>query len=186
MYSAKKGKKEHQAVRKPFLIMKTVNDAEFDVSKIQKYSKNDYKMIKVCRESLKPVIKALENNDLVNFSFEWTASFNESVFSEDIQKEIIPIILVLKKFARTNFGNCSLRSVLARKLVNLKLKFGMMDPDEMPKPNLQDENATNEDLERQATSGDIIDKFMITDEGTTMPYEITRGYQDSFLKELVH
>ena len=49
-------KKETQTVRKPFLIMKTVNDAEFDVSKIQKYNKNDSKMIKICRESLKPVL----------------------------------------------------------------------------------------------------------------------------------
>ena len=48
--------KDPQAVRKPFLIMKTVNDAEFDVSKIQKYNKNDSKMIKICRESLNPVL----------------------------------------------------------------------------------------------------------------------------------
>ena len=121
---------------------------------------------------------------MVNFDFDWTACFKYSIFQEELQNEIVPIILVLKKFARTNVGNCSLRSVLARKLVNLKLKLGMMDPDEMPKPNLQDENATNEDLERQATSDDINDKFLITDCGTTMPYEITRGYQDSFLKEL--
>ena len=55
-----KNKKDPQPVRKPFLIMKTVNDAEFDVSKILKYNKNDSKMIKICRESLKPVLEALE------------------------------------------------------------------------------------------------------------------------------
>ena len=44
----------------------------------------------------------------------------------------MPIILVLKKFARSNIGNRSLRSVLARKLVNYKLQFGVMDPDEFP------------------------------------------------------
>ena len=46
----------------------------------------------------------------------------------------MPIILVLKKFARSNIGNRSLRSVLARKLVNYKLQFGVMDPDEFPNP----------------------------------------------------
>lgn len=40
--------------------------------------------------------------------------------------------MVLKKFSRTNVGNRSLRMVLARKLVNLKLQFGIMDPEEMP------------------------------------------------------
>ena len=55
-----KNKKDPQPVRKPFLIMKTVNDAEFDVSKILKYNKNDSKMIKICHESLKPVLEALE------------------------------------------------------------------------------------------------------------------------------
>ena len=136
-------KKETQTVRKPFLIMKTVNDAEFDVSKIQKYNKNDSKMIKICRESLKPVLQALEQNDLVNFSFDWAVTFNDSIFQEAIQNEILPIILVLKKFARTNIGNCSLRSVLARKLVNIKVKYGMMDPEEMPKLLVQDEDPTN-------------------------------------------
>ena len=62
---------------------------------------------------------------------------------EAIQNEILPIILVLKKFARTNIGNCSLRSVLARKLVNIKVKYGMMDPEEMPKLVVQDEDPTN-------------------------------------------
>ena len=138
-----KNKKDPQPVRKPFLIMKTVNDAEFDVSKILKYNKNDSKMIKICRESLKPVLEALEQNDLVNFSFDWAATFNDSIFQEVIQNEILPVILVLKKFARTNIGNCSLRSVLARKLVNIKVKYGMMDPEEMPR-HVPDENATNE------------------------------------------
>ena len=117
---------------KPFLIMKTVNDREFDVSLINKFNKTDYKKTKVCRESLKPVIKALEQSDLVNFDFDWTAAFKYSVFQEDLQNEIVPIILVLKKFARSNIGNRSLRSVLARKLVNYKLQFGVMDPDEFP------------------------------------------------------
>lgn len=35
--------------------------------------------------------------------------------------EIVPIIMVLKKFSRTNIGNRSLRTVLARRLVNMKL-----------------------------------------------------------------
>ena len=47
-------------VGKSFLIMKTVNDREFDVSLIHKFNKNDYKKTKICRESLKPVLKALE------------------------------------------------------------------------------------------------------------------------------
>ena len=47
-------------VGKSFLIMKTVNDREFDVSLIHKFNKNDYKKTKICRESLKPIIKALE------------------------------------------------------------------------------------------------------------------------------
>ena len=115
-----------------FLIMKTVNDREFDVSLINKFNKNDYKKTKVCRESLKPIIKALEQNDLVNFDFDWTACFKYSVFQEELQNEIVPIILVLRKFARSNAGNRSLRSVLARKLVNFKLQFGVMDPDEFP------------------------------------------------------
>ena len=139
--------------------MKTVNDAEFDVSKIQKYNKNDSKKIKICRESLNPVLQALEQNDLVNFSFDWAVTFNDSIFQEAIQNEIIPIILVLKKFARTNIGNCSLRSVLARKLVNIKVKYGMMDPEEMPKQIVQDEDATIEE-EKHVESGDINDRYL--------------------------
>lgn len=69
---------------------------------------------------------------MVNFDFDWTACFKYSIFQEELQNEIVPIILVLKKFARSNIGNRSLRSVLARKLVNFKLQFGVMDPDEFP------------------------------------------------------
>ena len=42
------------------LIMKTVNDRQFDVMLILKFNKNDYKKTKVCREAIKPAIKALE------------------------------------------------------------------------------------------------------------------------------
>ena len=42
------------------LIMKTVNDRQFDVSLILKFNKNDYKKTKVCREGIKPALKALE------------------------------------------------------------------------------------------------------------------------------
>jgi len=49
-----------------------------------------------------------------------------------MKHEIVPIIMVLKKFARTNIGNRSLRSVLARKLVNMKFQFGILDLEEMP------------------------------------------------------
>ena len=112
--------------------MKTVNDREFDVNLIQKFNRNDYKKTKICRESLRPVLKALEVNDLVNFDFEWTQCFKYSIFQDDLNNEILPIIIVLKKFCRTNIGNRSLRAVLARKIVNLKLQFGIMDPEEMP------------------------------------------------------
>ena len=132
-------------------------------------------MIKICRESLKPVLQALEQNDLINFSFDWAATFNDSIFQEAIQNEIIPIILVLKKFARTNIGNCSLRSVLARKLVNIKVKYGIMDPEEMPKQMDHDENETNQE-EGHVASGDINDRYLENDEVVTMPYEITRGF----------
>ena len=81
---------------------------------------------------MKPVLLALEQNDLVNFDFDWTQCFKYSIFQEELQNEIVPIIMVLKKFSRTNVGNRSLRMVLARKLVNLKLQFGIMDPEEMP------------------------------------------------------
>lgn len=41
---------------KPSLILKTVNDREFDVSLIIKFNKNDYRKTKICRECLKPVL----------------------------------------------------------------------------------------------------------------------------------
>ena len=53
------------------LIMKTVNDREFDISLIIKFNRNDYKKTKICRESLKPILRALEQSDLVNFDFDW-------------------------------------------------------------------------------------------------------------------
>ena len=112
--------------------MKTVNDRQFDTSLIIKFNKNDYKKTKMCRESLKPVLLALEQNDLVNFSFNWTACFKYSIFQDELQNEIVPIILVLRKFARTNIGNRSLRIVLARRLVNFKVTWGILDPEEMP------------------------------------------------------
>jgi len=65
---------------KPGLIMKTVNDREFDVNLISRFNKNDYKKTKICRESLKSVISALESNDLVNFDFDWTQCFKYSIF----------------------------------------------------------------------------------------------------------
>ena len=112
--------------------MKTVNDRQFDTSLIIKFNRNDYKKTKMCRESLKPVLLALEQNDLVNFSFNWTACFKYSIFQDELQNEIVPIILVLRKFARTNIGNRSLRIVLARRLVNFKVTWGILDPEEMP------------------------------------------------------
>ena len=60
--------------------MKTVNDREFDVMLISKFNRNDYKKTKICREKIKPVIAALEANDMVNFEFDWTASFKYSIF----------------------------------------------------------------------------------------------------------
>ena len=51
--------------------MKTVNDREFDISLIIKFNRNDYKKTKICRESLKPILRALEQSDLVNFDFDW-------------------------------------------------------------------------------------------------------------------
>ena len=112
--------------------MKTVNDREFDVMLISKFNRNDYKKTKICREKIKPVIAALEANDMVNFEFDWTASFKYSIFQEELENEIVPIIMVVKKFARTNVGNRSLRAVLARRLVNFKVQFGILDPEEMP------------------------------------------------------
>ena len=123
------------------MIMKTVNDRQFDVSLITKYNKNDYRKTKICRESLKPVISQIKRSDIVNFEFGWTAVFKFSIFDEDLQYEIVPIILVLRKFARTNRGNRSLRSVLARKLINLKVKFGILDPEEMPLHDAEREGA---------------------------------------------
>lgn len=112
--------------------MKTVNDREFDVMLISKFNRNDYKKTKICREKIKPAIAALETNDMVNFEFDWTASFKYSIFQEELEDEIVPIIMVVKKFARTNVGNRSLRAVLARRLVNFKVQFGILDPEEMP------------------------------------------------------
>ena len=69
---------------------------------------------------------------MVNFDFDWVQCFKHSIFQEELSNEIVPLILVLKKFTRTNIGNRSLRSVLARKLVNFKVLFGIIDPEEMP------------------------------------------------------
>ena len=81
----------------------------------------------------------MTNSDLVNFDFNWTSCFKFSIFQEDLSEELIPIILVLKKFSRTNHGNRSLRSVLARKLVNFKVKFGIIQAEEVPSQSILDQ-----------------------------------------------
>lgn len=86
---------------------------------------------------------------MINFSFDWTNCFKYSIFHESLENEIIPLIMVLKKFARTNRGNRSLRSVLARKLVNFKIKFGMIETEELPAADedTKDGNHNNNDLD---------------------------------------
>jgi len=42
------------------MIMKTVNDKQFDVSLVTKFSKNDFRKTKACLDSLKPVIQKLQ------------------------------------------------------------------------------------------------------------------------------
>ena len=150
-----------------------MNDTVFDVSLIQKFNKNDYQKTRVCRESIKPALQKIEESDLVNFSFAWANCFKYSIFHEHLENEIIPIILVLKKFARTNYGNRSLRAVLARKFVNFKVKFGILEQEELPSAydisTLKDGN--NDDLVNQ--------NLIITQEGLGS----NTVYQDSLFRE---
>lgn len=68
----------------------------------------------------------------VDLSFGWAATFKLSIFQREVLSEIVPILMVLKKMALTHISNTSLRLVLARRLVSMKLKYGIMDPAELP------------------------------------------------------
>ena len=88
---------------------------------------------------------------MINFCFDWTNCFKYSIFHECLENELIPLILVLKKFARTNRGNRSLRCVLARNLVNFKTKFNVIEPEELPavEDDIKEVLNNNNDLEDQ-------------------------------------
>ena len=52
--------------------------------------------------------------------FEWVRLFNTSIFNQKPFANILPTLMTLKRFALTDKSNISLRSVLARKLYEIK------------------------------------------------------------------
>jgi len=42
------------------MVMRTVNDKQFDVALITEFDKNDYKKTKMCLQYLKPVVWRIE------------------------------------------------------------------------------------------------------------------------------
>ena len=110
--------------------LKTVNDYEFEVKLVKKFNLNDYKKTKKCVECLKPVLKTLADKKLANFDFGWLTRFELSIFAAEIFDELVPLLVVLKKFASTDAANWSLRAVLCRKMVNLKASLGLLSPEE--------------------------------------------------------
>jgi len=44
---------------------------KFDTDLIIKFNKNDYKKTKICRDTLKTVMKCLDEENIDKFDFEW-------------------------------------------------------------------------------------------------------------------
>ena len=68
------------------------------------------------------LLKAIKEDKLSTIDFEWVHAFEGSILEEDTYSGIVPALLALKRFAKTDRGNHSLRQVLARKLFNIKLQ----------------------------------------------------------------
>ena len=117
---------------KPPVVMQTLNDREFNSRLITRYSRNDFRRSKACLASLGPTLVTLASNKCIELSFGWVAAFKDSVFQHEVLRELVPILMVLKKMALTTITNTSLRLVLSRKLVTFKVQQGIMDPNELP------------------------------------------------------
>ena len=46
---------------------------------------------------------------LADISFDWLSLFKDSLFNDDLKKEIVPVLAILKKFCMTDEKNISLR-----------------------------------------------------------------------------
>lgn len=161
------------------MILKTINDIKFDLSLIVKFNKNDYKKTKNCRDCLRPVLKALEEDELGDLDFRWASHFKYSIFWDQIQCEIVPILSVLKKLVQTDVRNRSLRVVLARKLVNLKVYLRILDPKELPRELLSANAATIEGKGRlESNKRKQLEVYNTVDDGALQ----TQEYQDSLYR----
>ena len=64
--------------------------------------------------------------------FGWVTNFKDTIFENEILWVLVPILMALKKISVTPIEDTSLWLVLARRLVNMKLQRGLLDPKELP------------------------------------------------------
>ena len=76
------------------------------------------------------LLKAIREDNLSKIDFEWVKVFENSILGDDAYSGIIPTLLVLKRFAKTEKDNVSLRSVLAKKLYDIRLQVSGGAPEE--------------------------------------------------------
>ena len=102
----------------------------FDVSRITKFSKAEKKVTKARITVAFHLLKAIKEDRLGVIDFEWVHMFENSILGEATYSGIVPALLVLKRYARTQRDNLSLRAVLAKKLYDIKLQVGGGSPHE--------------------------------------------------------
>ena len=70
------------------------------------------------------LLKTIREDKLNTIDFEWVKMFENSILGEDTYAGIVPTLMVLKRYAKTDKDNISLRKVLAKKLYDIKLQVG--------------------------------------------------------------
>ena len=70
------------------------------------------------------LLKTIREGKLNAIDFDWVKTFENSILDEETYAGIIPTLMVLKRYARTDKDNISLRAVLAKKLYEIKLQVG--------------------------------------------------------------
>lgn len=90
----------------PIEIQQTLG---FDVNQISLYRKYEVEMTKKSIRAIKQVIELLQTGLIAELSFEWLSLFKDSIFSDELSKNIVPFLITLKKYCMTDEKNISLR-----------------------------------------------------------------------------
>ena len=100
---------------------------DFDVEQINVYKKYESEMTKKSIKQLNEVMQLLQTGYIAYLNFDWFHLLKESIFVDEINRELVPTLITLKKYCSTDEKNISLRQVIAKRLVTIKLAIGMLD-----------------------------------------------------------